>query len=57
MGTDQKVLVLNIDFREIANEIPDVGSHTEFVDLADIDRDSHIVEKRKNRAVAHFDQL
>src|SRR5262245_12603694 len=49
MRADKEILVLRIDRRKIAHEIPDVGPDTEFIDFPDIDRDTH-------KRCAHYNQ-
>ena len=39
--SDQQIFVLEIDRRQISNEIPDVRSNSEFIDFANVDRDAH----------------
>ena len=41
MRSDQKIFVTGIDRCDIAYQIPDVGTHSEFIDLPDVDRDPH----------------
>src|SRR5262245_36490846 len=41
MRADKEILVLRIDRRKIAHEIPDVRPDAEFIDFPDIDRDTH----------------
>ena len=39
--SNQQIVIAFIDRTEIPDEIPDVGSHSEFIDFADVDRDAH----------------
>src|SRR2546425_9073253 len=41
VGADQQILILYIDLRQVPYEIPNIRSNTEFVDLADIDCNTH----------------
>ena len=41
IGSGQEVFVLEVDLREIANEVPDIRSDPEFIDSSDIDCDAH----------------
>src|SRR5215510_15015568 len=42
MRANKPIFVLMVDRREIAYEIPDVGSNTELVNLADVNGDAHM---------------
>jgi hypothetical protein len=61
MRANQQILVSQIDRRKIPDEVPDIGSNTEFVDFADVDRDSHGIGKNGVAAYfkprPHFSQL
>ena len=39
--SNQKIVIAFINRTEVPDEIPDVGSHPEFIDFADVDRDTH----------------
>ena len=41
LRSDEKILVSLIDGSEVPHEIPDVRTHSELINLADIDRDAH----------------
>jgi hypothetical protein len=41
MRPDQQIVIPSIDRGNVAHKIPDVGAYSEFVDLSDVDRDSH----------------
>jgi hypothetical protein len=38
---DQKIFILSVERGDVADEVPDVGSNPEFIDLPDVDRNSH----------------
>ena len=41
MRSDQKIFVSGIDRGNIADQVPDIGTHPELVDFPDVDRDPH----------------
>ena len=41
LGADQQILVVAVNRREIAHEIPNVRPNPEFIDFANVDRDAH----------------
>ena len=40
LRSDQQVFVLVIDCGEVPHKVPNVGTHSEFVDFADVERDA-----------------
>ena len=47
-GSDQEILVFSIQLIEVADEIPNVSSGAEFVDLADVDCNAHGLSRSMN---------
>ena len=41
LRADQKIFVAGVERSNIANEVPDISSNPEFIDLPNVDRNSH----------------